>query len=180
MYARSQSHLAVFPPKTPRKIRSFLITVRGRRFFSPPGAADTFNSLLAPSAMKCPYCAAAAALIAFLCPVFLAPALAQEASPRPRDPGADYFADAIGDGEIADAAEQTVSTDVAVAADATATDSSCPPAKMAALKKQVATAYKPLFYDNNFNYLCDECYDDFHLGEGLKRNCLGDSGLGNL
>ncbi|MCA9208087.1 MAG: hypothetical protein KDA55_07005, partial [Planctomycetales bacterium] len=44
----------------------------------------------------------------------------------------------------------------------------------AKLKKKVAGAYKPVFYDNDFSYLCDPCYCDWHLGEALKRNCLHD------
>ncbi len=43
-----------------------------------------------------------------------------------------------------------------------------------ALKKAVASAYKNLFYNNNFDYLCDPCYDDWHLGENLKRMAITD------
>ncbi len=42
------------------------------------------------------------------------------------------------------------------------------------LKAAVAGAYKGVFYDNNFDYLCNPAYDDYHLGEGLKRICLHD------
>ncbi len=42
------------------------------------------------------------------------------------------------------------------------------------LKKAVAGAYKGLFFDNNFDYLCDPCYCDQHLGERMKRICVGD------
>lgn len=42
------------------------------------------------------------------------------------------------------------------------------------LQAAVAGAYKGLFYDNNFEYLCNPAYDDYHLGEGLKRICLHD------
>jgi hypothetical protein len=71
------------------------------------------------------------------------------------------------------------------AASATITESSeaefeaaigCDEQKMAALHKAMAGAYKPLFYDNNFDYLCDDCWCDWWLGDGLKRNCLGDWG----
>jgi hypothetical protein len=51
------------------------------------------------------------------------------------------------------------------------------PADAAAKKKlqaAVAGAYKGVFYDNNFDYLCNPAYDDYHLGEGLKRICLHD------
>jgi alginate export protein len=53
----------------------------------------------------------------------------------------------------------------------------CDEQKMAALNKAMAGAYKPLFYDNNFDYLCDDCWCDWWLGDGLKRNCLGDWGV---
>jgi hypothetical protein len=42
------------------------------------------------------------------------------------------------------------------------------------LQAAVAGAYKGVFYDNNFDYLCNPAYDDYHLGEGLKRICLHD------
>lgn len=44
--------------------------------------------------------------------------------------------------------------------------------KLAELKKKVASAYKPLFYENDFSYLCDPAYSGFHFGENLKRRCL--------
>lgn len=44
----------------------------------------------------------------------------------------------------------------------------CDSETAAAIKKAVAGAYKPLFYDNNFDYLGDPCYCDWHLGEHLK------------
>ena len=43
-----------------------------------------------------------------------------------------------------------------------------------ALNKAAAGAYKGLFYDNNFNYLCDPCYDNWHLGENFKRLAVGE------
>lgn len=46
--------------------------------------------------------------------------------------------------------------------------------KKEALKKAVASAYAPLFYDNKFDYLCNPLYHDWHLGENLKRMCVGD------
>ena len=42
--------------------------------------------------------------------------------------------------------------------------------------KKVAKACKPVFYNNDFSYLCDPCYDDWHLGENLKRRCVGCDG----
>ncbi len=45
-------------------------------------------------------------------------------------------------------------------------------------KKQLANvvkgAYKGLFFNNDFSYLSEPYYDDWHLGEHLKRRCLGD------
>ncbi len=112
---------------------------------------------------------------------------AENAIPQTGDPGADYFAGASPDPEslpglIAPQAVAPVSTEAFGAVASEADLSAAPPVKcdakkMAALKKQVATAYKGLFYENNFGYLCDPCYNDFHLGEGLKRNCLGDWGV---
>ena len=118
---------------------------------------------------------------------------AENAPSKANDPGTNYVAEVVSDGEPQLPAEPVAVVDSASTADATAADSygtaavvadadlaadaACPPAKMAALKKQVAGAYKPLFYDNNFNYLCDPCYDDFHLGESLKRNNLGNWGM---
>ncbi len=40
------------------------------------------------------------------------------------------------------------------------------------LAQAVATAYKPLFYNNDFAYLKDPAYDGWHLGETLKRRTL--------
>ena len=111
--------------------------------------------------------------------------------PTGRDPEAEYLSQAAPDPEALPKvpASQTISDpgDVAAVdgydaaiAEASLADSAaaeCDAKKIAALKKQVATAYKPLFYDNNFNYLCDPCYDDFHLGENWKRNCLGNGGV---
>jgi hypothetical protein len=48
-------------------------------------------------------------------------------------------------------------------------------AKRNALKKAVASAYAPLFYNNKFDYLCDPAYGDHHLGENLKRLCVAES-----
>lgn len=53
----------------------------------------------------------------------------------------------------------------------------CDPKKVAELNKKAASAYKPLYYDNNFTYLCDPCYDGCLLGEDLKRLCVGDCGV---
>lgn len=50
----------------------------------------------------------------------------------------------------------------------------CDKKKQAALKKAIGGAYAPMFYDNNFEYLCDPCYNGWHLGEDFKRMPLGD------
>lgn len=46
--------------------------------------------------------------------------------------------------------------------------------KKEALKKAVAGAYAPVFYDNNFNYLCNPLYRDWYPGEHFKRLCVDD------
>jgi hypothetical protein len=48
--------------------------------------------------------------------------------------------------------------------------------KLAELKKKVASAHKPVFYDNDFSYLCDDSYNDFQLGDNLKKRCLPGGG----
>ncbi|MCE9552890.1 MAG: alginate export family protein [Planctomycetes bacterium] len=54
----------------------------------------------------------------------------------------------------------------------------CPPKKLAALKAAAAAAYKDPFYDNDFKYLNDPCYDGWHLGERLKQlRACEDSGV---
>jgi len=45
----------------------------------------------------------------------------------------------------------------------------CDCATLEALNKAAGKAYKGVYYDNNFDYLCDPCYDDWHLGERMKR-----------
>jgi hypothetical protein len=47
-------------------------------------------------------------------------------------------------------------------------------AKQQALKKAVASAYSIMFFNNKFDYLCDPEYCDWHLGEDLKRICIGE------
>ncbi|MBM4094273.1 MAG: hypothetical protein FJ276_33420 [Planctomycetes bacterium] len=49
----------------------------------------------------------------------------------------------------------------------------CDAKKLKAIEKKVATSHKPLFHDNNFDYLCDPCYCDWHLGDRLKRLGVG-------
>src|SRR5687768_12540670 len=51
---------------------------------------------------------------------------------------------------------------------------SCQAKKAADLKKAVAGAYAPLFYNNNFAYLNNPNYDDYHFGENLKQIPIGD------
>lgn len=50
----------------------------------------------------------------------------------------------------------------------------CDCKKMEALSKAVKGAYKGVFYDNNFDYLCDPCYCEWWPGDMLKHNCLLD------
>lgn len=49
-----------------------------------------------------------------------------------------------------------------------------------ALQKKVAGAYKGLYYDNDFSYLCDPAYHQHHLGEWFKRRTLGCCGWFDL
>ncbi|UUO04439.1 alginate export family protein [Blastopirellula sp. J2-11] len=56
----------------------------------------------------------------------------------------------------------------------------CDEKKKKELAAQVAGAYKGVYYENNFSYLCDPCYDDWHLGENFKRICVGDCGVFDL
>ena len=48
--------------------------------------------------------------------------------------------------------------------------------KQAELRKQVASAHKPLFFDNQFSYLSDEAWQGFVLGDSLKHRCLPGGG----
>ena len=50
----------------------------------------------------------------------------------------------------------------------------CQAKKAADLKKAIAGAYAPVFYNNNFAYLHNPKYDDFHFGENFKQIPLGD------
>lgn len=45
--------------------------------------------------------------------------------------------------------------------------------KIKAASAKAAKSHKTLFYDNDFSYLCDPYYCDWHLGDALKRNSLG-------
>ena len=45
--------------------------------------------------------------------------------------------------------------------------------KKEALQKAVASAYAPVFYNNNFKYLDNPLYQDCHLGEAFKQMSLG-------
>jgi hypothetical protein len=45
-----------------------------------------------------------------------------------------------------------------------------------ALNKKIETAHKPLFFNNDFSYVCDANYNDWLLGDRLKRNCLPGGG----
>jgi hypothetical protein len=46
--------------------------------------------------------------------------------------------------------------------------------KAADLKKAIAGAYKPLFYDNNFAYINNPAYDECFCGDSLKQMQWGD------
>lgn len=48
-------------------------------------------------------------------------------------------------------------------------DGACTPEKLKALKKAAAGAYRDPFFDNDFSYLNDPCYEGHLLGERLKQ-----------
>ncbi|MEX2185223.1 MAG: alginate export family protein [Pirellulales bacterium] len=75
-----------------------------------------------------------------------------------------------------DAAEWTAEASAETNAEGAPADgpNCCDPKKKAALKKSIAGAYAGVFYDNNFEYLCDPCYNGWHLGEDYKRMPVGD------
>jgi hypothetical protein len=50
----------------------------------------------------------------------------------------------------------------------------CQIKKQAALAAAVAGAHKPVFYDNDFSYVNDPAYGDWHLGDHLKQLGLGE------
>jgi len=64
--------------------------------------------------------------------------------------------------------------DAAPAACACGSGDCCGCEKQAALAKAVKEAHKLVFYDNDFSYLCDPCYDGWHLGDNWKRLAVGD------
>lgn len=49
----------------------------------------------------------------------------------------------------------------------------CDEEKKAELEKKAAGAYQGLYFLNDFRYLEDPCYDEYHLGEELKRLEVG-------
>lgn len=49
----------------------------------------------------------------------------------------------------------------------------CDCKKQQALAKAVAGSHKGVFWKNNFDYLCDPCYDGCYLGDNFKRMCVG-------
>ena len=106
---------------------------------------------------------------------FVVPDMTQDGANLPASPGA--------------LASDTVDTDLPTTpalpasftsadADQTPADQSgqpyCPAERREALAKRAAGAYKGVFYDNDFDYLSDPCYDGCLLGEALKRNRCSD------
>ncbi len=53
----------------------------------------------------------------------------------------------------------------------------CDAERLRQLQQQVAGSHKGLFYNNDFSYLDDPCYDGWHLGDRLKRYRLGTWGM---
>ena len=41
------------------------------------------------------------------------------------------------------------------------------------LNKKIKGAYKPLFYNNDFSYINDPCYDQWWPGDHFKQMCIG-------
>ncbi len=41
--------------------------------------------------------------------------------------------------------------------------------------KAIAGSHKGVYWNNNFDYLCDSCSDDHRLGDSLKRMCVGNN-----
>ena len=72
---------------------------------------------------------------------------------------------------IQKAAEPTVDGKPAVAPDADKKAAEEAEKKKKELAKAVAGAYKDTFFDNNFAYLFNPDYTDWHLGENLKQLC---------
>ena len=50
----------------------------------------------------------------------------------------------------------------------------CSCARQRTLRTAVGQSHKPLFYDNDFSYLCDPCYDASWPGDVLKRRAIGE------
>lgn len=95
-------------------------------------------------------------------------AAAQEAAPLPP----------LTPDEVAPAEEPATSPDTATPEPPTADTAADKPAakkgkSAAELDKAVAGAYKGVYYDNDFTYLLEQNYGDWHLGENLKRRELG-------
>ena len=62
---------------------------------------------------------------------------------------------------------------ISVASQAALADPKETAAAKQALQKKVAGAYKGLYFDNDFSYLCDPAYNQHHLGEWFKRRPFG-------
>ncbi len=88
-----------------------------------------------------------------------------------------WATDTLVSANLNDDAAKTPAAEPAVPQESTAC---CPAPKNDKLDKAARTAYKGLFYDNNFDYLCNPCYQDWHLGESLKRLGFGDSVIFDL
>lgn len=106
---------------------------------------------------------------------------------------ADHFRDAgqaASDAGLTPATARLVSTEVAAGIAAPCGCGPCQPVecncpdcqakKAADLKKAVAGAYAPLFYDNNFSYLDNPAYNDCHFGESFKQIPIGDCWMVDL
>ncbi len=86
--------------------------------------------------------------------------LAVQASEQGVDPEEDIFPELPGFSAPPGAADKSAA--------AGKDDGTCTPEKRKALKKAAAKAYRDPFYDNDFSYLDDPCYDGHLLGERFK------------
>ncbi len=102
--------------------------------------------------------------------VVAAPLPAQE-TPGGNVPAASYVAQSEESAPRAEPA-QAIPAAAETATEADAAEGCCPDAcskHVAELNKKAAGAYKNPFYKNDFSYLLDPHYQDWHLGERLKR-----------
>ena len=73
--------------------------------------------------------------------------------------------------------DSTISADCdCISPNETASDVAEQKKKLAELKKKAASAHKPVFFNNDFSYLCDDSYQDCLIGDGIKKRSLPGGG----